>query len=595
MIKSIIRILIQKDQLFAIVTFTIILVFAVFSRIPDIDGQLSGLDIEKTHYFQSGKKIAKAFGIKDFIEVKVSPKDTSSSVVFNNLEDIEKKLRSNFDDIEIRSIHNARALFRSSLNSNKNIRYVLRKAASIPIIDNLISKDRESFLIIVTFNSDQEIDIRTFDQILDGESSGIKSLISMSTPHVELAVERSLKKDVLSISVLMLLVFSLIILYTFQDIRALIYVTIIILVSILPTFFFFTVLNISLNLITALTIPIILVLSLADAIHLLTGYYSYNGKDLNKRINSSMGSYAIPSFLTSLTTTIAFSSFLFNSAESIRIFGLIVSLSVLPSFIFTYILTPFLFKHLVRPKLLPEHGIRRILKVLRRVTKPITYSLILMAILAIPLVSQLKFNTNFENFIPQNSPILKNRNELMKDFDSQLSIHILIEKDTIHSSKTRLQVEEDILEIAEKFNTIPTVGKVKSIKDELQFKKAFGPFSKYISIPRKNNPYVVNNNCYRLELRLTTMDSLQHVKDNLIWIINQYNGDYQYEIFSKALLLDEINKKVAVSFLKSLLFSFILIFLTIFVFPFSMKGLRFFVIKFNRTIFFCTKNPPTMR
>lgn len=563
-IKSLIRTINRNERQFALFVLLTVLLLAIFTRVPDINGQLTGLDIEQTQYYKSGKKIAEAFNIAEVIEVKVTPKDTTSAVVFKSLEEIEGKLLSNFVNIEIRSIHNASSLFKSSLENNKSIGLLLQQASSVPIIDNLISKDQKSFLLIVSFKTDQKIDIETFDQILAQPYAGIERTISMSTPHVEHAIEGSLKKDVMLISLLVLIVFLVIIFYTYRDIRALLYIVIIVFISILPTFFFFTVFKIPINLFTALTIPIILVLSLADAIHLLTGFYSHSGS-ANDRIISSMEAYLIPSFFTSLTTTIAFSSFLFSSAESIRLFGLIVSLSVLPSFIFTYFLTPFLFKKLIQPKCLPEHGIKKILKVFHRYTKPIAFSMALMAILAIPLAFQLKFHTNFDSFIPKNSPTLKHRNEMIKDFDSQLALHVLIKNDTSRSVKTRLKMEQDIRTIAGKFETISTVGNVKSITDELKFKKNYGPLARFITIPKNHNPYVGNNNNYRIELRLNTMDHLHQVNDEIKEILAQYKNDYQFEIFSKALLFDEVNKKVATSFLRSLLFSFILIFAIIFI------------------------------
>ena len=85
-------------------------------------------------------------------------------------------------------------------------------------------------------------------------------------------------------------------------------------------------------------IPIALILALSDSIHLLTGYFNAKLKPENENLNEEViisnvfEKYIVPSFITSLTTSVAFSSFLFSDVVNIRSFGLVSSCIALSSF-----------------------------------------------------------------------------------------------------------------------------------------------------------------------------------------------------------------------------------------------------------------------
>jgi predicted RND superfamily exporter protein len=540
-----------------------ICVLTFFVKVPQIDGQLTGLNIESTKYYQSGKKIAAFFHITEFIEIKITPGKEDADLIFSSLNQLEENLVASFEKLKVKSIHQAKSLYDGDLDNNKRFDSILEKAVRTPIVQDLISKDHRSFLFIVEFESKDNFNLSKFDSIVSLDYEGIESLKCMSTMHVEDQIEKSLKRDVALISFIIIVLFAVLILFLFRDARAVLYTSIIIIISILPTFFILSVLSIQLNLVTALAIPIILVLSLADAIHLLTGYYSSQESSKEKRILESMKLYIVPSFLTSLTTLIAFASFLLNSAENIQNFGLVISLSVMPSFLLTYMISPYLLRFIAE-KSLPEIGVKTVLLVLRKYRKEVSYLLLLLSLVSMFLVSQLSFETDFDSFIPKNTEVAKNRKELSNDFDSQLSINILIEKDAASLKKSNKEFEKDILSMVDQLEQISTIGTIKSIKNQIEFKEKYGDFGQFIIFPNKNNPYrSADKQTHRIEVRLNEVNSLQKTKEKLDLLLNDYESDYNFTIFSKALLIDEVNKQVAQSLLHSLIFSFLFIFLSI--------------------------------
>ncbi len=547
-------------KIYVFLTATLLCVLLIFSRVPEINGQLTGLDIEHTKYYKSGQEIANFFEISDFIEVKITPNQSDARTVFNSLDSIEKNLTDVFETIHVKSIHKAKNILLNDVDTTINISSVLTSAKSIPIVQDLISTDAQSFLLIVTLDSTTNLNITTFDSLLNKTYDGIKDLKSLSSLHIEQEIKTALTRDIVIITITLLLFFSVFIIYVFRDFKSLIYTSIIILISVIPALFLFTILNIPFNLITALALPIILVLSLADAVHILTGFFNTETTNTKDSISHSMQSYIIPSFLTSLTTTIAFGSFMLNSAESIQNFGLIISCTVMPSFFLTYMVTPFIL-NFFKKKEQKEHSIKKLFTLITTYKKQISYVLISVSISALPFISKLSFNTDFDSFIPKGSVAELNRQEITHDFNSQLSVSILLEAKQGNSSKT---IEKDILKLVAELDTIPTIGSVKSIKNQIDFKSKLGPFGQFVHFPNKNNPYRSSDRKkYRIELRLTDIKYIQETNQTVEHILHSQYSDYISHIYSKALLLDEVNQNVAQSLFYSLLFSFIFIFFSI--------------------------------
>ena len=564
MLKKWINHLNKFSTKYALLSLVLIVLFGISSRVPPIDGQLTGLNIENTKYYKAGKKISGFFHLSEIIEVEIIPENTGTATIFKSLEIIEQKIRHSFKKADVASIHQASELFQNEIDSNKTIWPTLHSASKVPIIQDLISNDLKSFLLVVKLESKDNFDLQKFNQIVNTSYSGIADIKCMSIFHVEEQIAASLQQDIILISLVIIILLSFFIIYIYRSVTALLYTIIIILISVVPTFFLFTILNIPINLITALAIPIILVLSLADAIHLLTGFYNSKEAVKDELIGTVMKSYIVPSFLTSLTTTIAFSSFLLNSAENIQNFGIIVSCSVMLSFFLTYMVSPFLLKK-IRLQKIPQSKLKVLLRYLKKRRKPFSYLLIAVAMLSVPLFPKLSIDTDFDSFIPKNTQVYHNRKKLSDGFNSQLSMSILIEKDSIANFKKNEDIEKDILSIVNDLESIEAIGSIKSIKDQIKFKDQFGPFASAIRLPSKNNPYrSEDKQAYRIEIRLKNINELHPVNNEIKTILSNYSNDYHTTIYCKALLIDEVNQGVAKSLFLSLLFSFVFIFLCFF-------------------------------
>jgi predicted RND superfamily exporter protein len=86
-----------------------------------------------------------------------------------------------------------------------------------------------------------------------------------------------------------------------------------------------------------LTVVMILVVGIADVIHVLSGYlyFKNKGKDHREALRSAFRTAANPSFLTTVTTGVAMLSVVFTPIVPIKIFGVMTAVGIALAFLFT--------------------------------------------------------------------------------------------------------------------------------------------------------------------------------------------------------------------------------------------------------------------
>lgn len=547
---------------------------AFFVRIPEVSGETENFSIEETTYYNAGVEIATRFGSTQFIQIKVTPKPVGAKIVFQSLNELETSFEKLYPNSRVQSLHQASVLLGVSETSGRGIKSVLESAASLPLVDQLISKDQNAFLFLIFLDSADVFNLAAYNEIVSKKYAGIESLKSMSPFHVEDAIAKAIQRDLTVLSLLIIGFFIAFILYAYRSFTALIFCLLIIGVSLFPTLFFFSVLEIPMDMITVLVIPVVLVLSLSDAIHLLTGYSSFDAeKNNNERLKLTLQRCLVPSFYTSLTTSVAFISFLFNDSENIRDFGLITGITVILAYFLTFFAGLFLLQF-VKVKPVLNHGISRLAAYLDRRKKGYSIGLIFVFAGSCFFIPSLKFDTNLESFVPRKTQMYEDFKELRKDFYSTHTLEVMLKLRNDHTSdESGLErLHELTLQMHKTIQAFPEIGKVSSIKDQEDFKNKFGMSAQFVRFPSKNNPYVTAAaNAYRLDVRLLDAKDLKSVEEKIKVEFEPYLNEFDCVIFSKGLLYGEINKKVSRSLLYSILFSGFLISLILFILTRSLS------------------------
>lgn len=566
--NKVIQFFLKNQKLLAVFALGLLIVLGAFTRIPSIDGHLEGFNIDSLKQYKSGVKIADNFGSTSIIQLNIVPEKTDSYEVLFSMTTLGEKLNKQIEGVRVQSLHQSTQLLK--LQDDQSIYEVLKRASDLPLIDQLISKDKQSFLFIVHLDPEVDFDLDLFNSIIEKPYPGIKEINVLSSLHLEREIVKAIGKDVLILPSIILLFFALFILFVYKSFSSLVFTMILIGGSIAPAFFFFHVLEIPLNLITVLAIPVLLVLVLADSIHLLTGYRSASEyKSHDEKLKFVLGNYFVPSLITSITTAIAFLSFQFNDAENIRNFGLIAGITVLLAFIITYSLAGFLLQF-VKPKNTKTHWVNSISNHLNRYKLAYSLVSIVVFISSIFFLPSLKFDTNMDTFIPNDSKFYKDKQEFSKQYYSMYHLEVMIEKKDSTSSTRDLK--QLVIDLHEKLELQPEIAQVSSIKDQVDYKSRFGMLGGYIRFPSKFNPYhTQNNNSFRLDVCLNDARELSKMEAFIEQSLKKESAHYELSTFSTALLMDELNSRTSKSLLQSLLFSGLLITFFIFLMTRSIR------------------------
>jgi predicted RND superfamily exporter protein len=560
--NKIIQIIIRNQSKLALFSLAILVFLGVFSKIPKIDGNINGFNLENLKQYQNGVKIAEKFSSSKFIQVNINPEETKATHIISYLEKLEEDLNQEVSGIRIRSLHQSNRLLEVGKDSDESIQSVLERAKELPIVEQIISKNAESFLLLVFVDSEDEFNLEKFNKILYKESPYVKSINVLSSFHMADTISNAIQSDLVLLTFLIITFFSILILITYKSISALVFSMLIIGVAIFPVFFFFNLLSIPINLTTVLVIPILLVLSLADAIHLLTGFRSVNhieGHD--EKLTYVLQKYFIPSLITSLTTAVAFFSFQFNSSDNIKDFGLITGFAVLIAFILTYGLGCYLLKF-VKCKNSKKNKIALLSRHFASKKAYYSIGLGILSILSFIYLPSLKFNTDLESFIPTGTVLEKDQQIINEQYYSRYKLEVMLEKKDSTSSSKKLRKE--VVALHKKLEKQEEVGHVSSIKDQLDFKSKFGLMGGMVKFPKEHNPYhTKSKDAYRLDVRLQDTKDLPKIEKFIQSYFSENESEYSHSVFSYALMLKEMNALSAQSLLYSLFFSSLFISLLI--------------------------------
>ena len=537
-------------------------IFIINMKVPKIDGSFDSIGIASTGYVSKLKKIDSVFNHEKLIFVEIVPKSVRVGSVIDDCKKIEKEIVKKLTKTDVKSLHTAEKLFFSNAKQKeKNIFETLKKLKKISLFKEIISKDATSFLILV--NVAKEADTLNFapiiDKILEPDFPSIKTLHVVSPWHIEQGVAATITSDLKHITGWIMLAFSIVVVLFYKSYRAVIYITTNMVFTIIPTILLLGIYGYNLNMIIVLIIPIVSILALADSIHILTGYMASKKENFNEKLSETYSKYLIPSFLTSLTTAIAFYSLLVNSTKSIAMLGLITGHIVLISFFLCYLASPFLLK-VLNPKGKISSKVFKIPKGLNQYQKPISGVLVGVFVVALFLYNSLSYKNDFEIFLPKNAKVTVDHDSIKHHFYSQSTIDVMLE-----FTEKNKHNQKQISDLVREFKKIEAIRLVKSsAKHNPLSMLAQDDFS-------ENNRYSKKGGLIQLiNLKVANPNSIKEVATKMQIILDQKSG-FNYTLSSPTLVFNEVNDAVSKSLIQSVFISMILLFLIFIILTKSLK------------------------
>jgi len=562
----------NKISFFSLSILAVISSF-IFTPFPKYSGDISGFEIENNIHFEEFKEVDRIFKHNSKVYLHVYPKSNNLSAVKESINEISNQIKTDFPDVSLISPFEFHKKMSQHWKVKKNsLSAFLNQASNVPVIEQLISKDKKSFLLVVSFASKNLIDASYFDKLDILKYKEIKSINPFSISHIEASIEDYIRKDLLVLTILIVFFFSSYILLAFRTINALFFSGFIILLPIAASFSLFYFFDLKINLISILVIPILLILSLSDALHLLAGYVKFKAvENKNDRIKKVISHYLIPSFFSSTTTAAAFFSFYcFNESKYIQEFGIITSIALMLEFFITFLIAPFLL-YLLGPDKVYNKVVNSISSFLLRNKKSFSYMSFLILIISGFVIPKIAIKSDTEIFFPKNSKIKKIHEKFKESFYSSINLNILIKSDNSVSNDS---TNNFIKKLVKKLKSESDVTSLISSTDQYFFKSKIGiPVNLFRNLGENNPFYNEKLNTHRIELHFSSGNQVvEFSKTRLNKIIPKIPEGIIISSASSAILMDEVNSSVSKSLIQSLSSSGLVIFFMIFLLTRSISA-----------------------
>lgn len=571
--KKAAEILIKYRNLFFISAVLLVVGSFIAFPVPKFNGSLDGFNLEDNPHYQTFEKLDAAFGNSSKIYVQITPKKDQRQETFAKVDSLVDKLTVQYPGLHVISpVTFYRKMIRHWDKSTNSLKAFYKEASEVPLLKDLIARDHGSFLLVVTVPKVDAFDSDSFDQFLEKSLDNSMTAVSFSKFHLEASIKHHIGRDIVKITICILIFFFAFIFITFRGALAAIYSSLVVLISVAASLCLFSIFSIDINVISILVIPIVLILSLSDCMHILAGYSKFQHlEDKKERIKAVISHYFIPSFYSSATTAAAFFSFyLFNETVFIKQFGLITAIALMMEFVLTFSVTGFLL-HFFNLSKIADKQITGYSNFLYKHSKAFSYVLIFILMISIYFIPKVKFESNSKMFFPQGSEILAVQNEFKKNFLISNCMHVMIQPKKGSKLKEG-ELSNFVDELSNDMQNEEGVVNVFSATGKYMFKTKLGvPVNLYSHFKEDNPFYNSEKDIYHVEIQMEDDEGMYTLQSKLDkrFLKQPENIDVAYTC--RTLLMDETNKSISMSLIKSLLTSGVGIMLVILFLTKSIK------------------------
>jgi len=330
----------------AVVAVVLLAVLATLIRAPVIEGsmldQLSG----SNQRLEIARRITAAAGGEITIAIIFTPREVSIGSIVDDLARLQGALSAVGERIVVRSVDAA---------GDRLFAYDLKEAAPIASLLSVLRENPESATIInqtatrfvAVISLPEELD-RVALEVIDSHSSDelYSNVTVLASAQLEADVVDGLAKD-LRLLIPVIVAVTLLALYlAFGDWRALLLPLFASVASTVATFALFSSMNVTINLVTLIALPVVLIVGLANSCHFLanSSAKASQRRDCDVAVRITLQRVGPPFFYSTLTTAIALASLGFNELQPIANLGLLSAAALLIVFLLVLLAAPILLR-----------------------------------------------------------------------------------------------------------------------------------------------------------------------------------------------------------------------------------------------------------
>jgi len=344
--------------------------------------------------------------------------------------------------------------------SSATLPFIKKKIFSNPLlINNLISADGKTAAIVIeltpVLENNEKLHILNDlkAQAVKAAGSGIR-LRFAGQPILEARMNDLTRKDNLRFTPIMLLFIFFILRLSLKKTGLSVLVLATLILTIVWGLGLLTLSGETMNMTTVVIPPVLLAISVADAIHILSHYreiYMLNGHKHLDAVRTAVKDVWLPCLFTSLTTAIGFFSFVTATIRPPKIVGIFTSIGVIIAYLLTITMIPaaliMLEKFLGNEPVTPGEE-ERVLSESRGIDSPFTTALVrlgsfitshhravfifLVIIMAVSVygMSRLRIETSFANYLPEHDELSQDIKYIDKNLGGTIPFVMLIQART---------------------------------------------------------------------------------------------------------------------------------------------------------------------
>ena len=382
---------------------------ALLVREPVFEGSLVREMSPDLPELVAARTIAAARDGRESSVIIVSPADgTSIRETFEAIELMQAALGLVIDDVGFRSILAVREqLFFFDLDPDSPVSALLVALRESPQYQFLVSPSLPMFVeLVVTGAADQD---SIYDAIETWQPpASLSEVRVLAGERLNDDVANSLREDLRVLIPIILLASLLVLFIAFGHWRALLLPAFASVVSTIIVLAIISIAGITINLVTLLALPVVLIVSIANSCHFLAKSAAVGGdaRTVDAAIEATLRRVALPYFLSSLTTAIALASLMLGNLAPIGDLGLISSVALLASFALVLLAAPFAIGFYLAT---PSRGMsgrpvyQSVSAFLANHRRPVAAVLAAICLLALIVIPRLSFHSDPRSFFPDNT------------------------------------------------------------------------------------------------------------------------------------------------------------------------------------------------
>ncbi|MEJ2719095.1 MAG: MMPL family transporter, partial [Deltaproteobacteria bacterium] len=355
----------------AVFLITVILAALAPGMRPD-PTMKSGIDTDSPAY-RRYEKFMKVFGNEEFILIAVKTvTGASDPAVLQAVENMSRELEGTKDIIEVISLTSP-LLFQDRGGKFGNYPLVVSRGGvprlpdpvklekireKVPIVDLLLSRDLKTVGMIFKVSEESRLDSNRIKRVLDRMDAVVLKYLPKGADHriigapvIVQAIQTYNRRTALTFGILCSLISALISIYIFKSLRVAGITLVVVTTCVVWIIGLMVLAGIRLNSTTALSFGLILIVTVAAVVHIVT-HYNERFRYVGNRVEAARQAIMIvgrPCLMCALTTGAGFASIMISSIPMVRQLGFIMALGVLISYILALILTPSLLILMARP------------------------------------------------------------------------------------------------------------------------------------------------------------------------------------------------------------------------------------------------------